>query len=421
MSHRSPAPSLRLLTGRQIQWIAAGFLLTFASLPGQTIFIAQFNSAIRGVFDLSHGEFGLIYTVATLASSVCLVFVGGLTDKFPIKNLAIICVLGLAVVAVGISRVNHVIFLVLALFGLRFFGQGMMTQIAGTAMSRWFNRFRGRALAISHVGFPLGDAILPLTAAFLILTIGWRNVWLCAAGLLIVGIIPCIIWLLRDAPDGANAAARGDVNPDATEGEAATGAQWNRAAVLKDKLFYCILLGMMVPPAVTTLFFFHQAHLAEIKGWEVLSFAKFFPLFSLFSFIVAIIAGAMIDRFGATRLLVIVLVPEGIACVLIGLIDPFWVLPMFFIAIGVTHGIMSPLFSALWAEIYGTTHIGAIRALSTSGTVLASALGPGIAGSLIDVGFELPAQSFVYGGFCFVGAIGFTLLQPALQRRKNAL
>ena len=72
------SPPLSELTPRQWQWIAGGYVLTLSTMPGQTIFIAQFNASIRETFGLSHGDFGLLYAVATLGSAICLVFAGGL-------------------------------------------------------------------------------------------------------------------------------------------------------------------------------------------------------------------------------------------------------------------------------------------------------------------------------------------------------
>lgn len=124
-------------------------MMTLATMPGQTNFIAQFNTALRTEFGLSHGEFGGYYTLATLASASVLVFAGVLADRLPARRLAIICMLGLAATALFMAGAGHVAILVIALALLRFFGQGMLSHVAMTTMSRWFNRFRGRALSFA--------------------------------------------------------------------------------------------------------------------------------------------------------------------------------------------------------------------------------------------------------------------------------
>ena len=53
---------------------------------------------------------------------------------------------------------------------------------------------------------------------------------------------------------------------------------------------------------------------------------------------------------------------------------------------GLTAGASSTLNSALWAEYYGTHHIGSIKALAHAMMVVSSAIGPGFAGAVIDLG-----------------------------------
>ena len=51
-------------------WLTAGVLLTFLSSFGQTFFISIFAGHIREAFDLSHGQWGGIYTLGTTASAL---------------------------------------------------------------------------------------------------------------------------------------------------------------------------------------------------------------------------------------------------------------------------------------------------------------------------------------------------------------
>jgi len=415
------SPPLTDLTASQVQWIGAGYLMTFASMPGQTVFIAQFNAAIREHFGLSHGEFGLIYTLATLSSSVVLVFAGALADRHAPRTLALICMGALAAVAVAMSQVNHVFLLVPILFGLRLFGQGMMGHIAMTAMARWFFRFRGRALSLAQMGFPTGEAVLPFAVTLAIGAIGWRQVWLLAAAVLVLILCPLVAFLVRDPPDGRRARARGAVNPDGDTATTPVGAQWTRRAVIRDPLFYFLLPGFMGAPAIGTLFIFHQAHLSALKGWDITTFTAFFPVLSVTVVGVALLAGVLIDRYGAFRIVPAVLVPLGTGCVALGLFDGFWMIPVFFITFGMTNGLQAPIVGALWAEIYGSAHIGAIRALATAAFVLASAVGPGLAGMLIDAGIELEAQAFFYAAYCIAMSAIYFAVRPYLAQRAAAI
>ena len=62
--------------------ISLGLFLIFSSSVGQTFFISLFSGEIRNAFNLSHGMFGIIYSVATLTSATLFFWLGKLTDQF---------------------------------------------------------------------------------------------------------------------------------------------------------------------------------------------------------------------------------------------------------------------------------------------------------------------------------------------------
>lgn len=78
---------------------------------------------------------------------------------------------------------------------------------------------------------------------------------------------------------------------------------------------------------------------------------------------------------------------------LLGLLVPTlfsgnWTAYFFMILLGSSIGSGSPIISALWAEIYGTQHLGAIRALVSSLAVISTSASPILFGVLIDGGIS---------------------------------
>jgi MFS family permease len=229
--------------------------------------------------------------------------------------------------------------------------------------------------------------------------------------------LPLVAFLLRDPPDGKRALARGQVNPDGVAPGHLSGINWTRGAVLRDPLFYAVIPGIMGPPAIGTLFIFHQAHLVALKGWDLMTFTAFFPVLSASVVLSALLAGVLVDRLGAWRLMRFILLPQAIGSLVIATLAPQWAIPVFFICFGMTNGMLSPVLGALWAELYGTAHLGAIRALATAAVVAASAIGPGLAGVLVDVGIELDRQAFGYAAYSLAGVGVYYGLQGRFRRR----
>ena len=69
--------------------ILFGFIFTFSSSVGQSFFIGLFNSDIRNELNISHGEFGTIYGVATLCSSIVLIWLGKIIDDIKLLYYSI--------------------------------------------------------------------------------------------------------------------------------------------------------------------------------------------------------------------------------------------------------------------------------------------------------------------------------------------
>lgn len=415
------SPPLSDLAGRQVAWILGGGLMTLATLPGQTVFIAQFNGALRAEFGLSHGAFGGLYTLATLASATALVFAGVLADRVRLRRLGIAAMIGLALTTLLMSRVGGVPLLVVALACLRFCGQGMLSHIAMTAMARWFNRYRGRAISLAALGFTVGEALVPFGLTLAIAAAGWREVWVATGLVLVTVFVPLLLGLLREAPDGRRALAAGHLNPDAAAEAKPTGAGWTRGRVLRDPLFWALIPGIMGPPAIGTLFIFHQAHLAELKGWQLTTFTAFYPVLSVSVVAASLTAGVLVDRFAAWRLMPVVLLPLTLACLVVATLSPAWAIPALFLCFGLSQGLVNPVVGALWVEVYGSAHVGAIRALVTAFLVAASALGPGLAGALIDAGLELDRQAWGYAVWCLLWAGMYLGLQARLRHRVGLL
>ena len=72
---------------------------------------------------------------------------------------------------------------------------------------------------------------------------------------------------------------------------------------------------------------------------------------------------------------------------------------------GVSTGITYTAVSAMWAELYGLAHLGAIRAMATALSVFGSAVGPVIMGAMIDTGMTISAVLYWFAAYVALGAV----------------
>ncbi len=377
---------------------------------GQTYFIALFGADIRAHFSLSHGEFGGLYTIATAASALTLIYLGKLADHVPVRSLSAAAAIALGVGCLVMSVADNLVVLVLALFLLRLFGQGMLTHIAMTAMGRWFEARRGRAVAIASFGFPAAEAILPLLTVTLIPVIGWRTTWLASAFIMVFAAAPAFYVLTRRNRTPKYAAD--DIAVQIPERH-----HWTAAEVRRDWLPYVLFPGVLAPAFIVTSVYFHQAFLAETKGWTMTTIAASYPFYAATSVIGSVIAGWIIDRISARVFLPVFLLPliAGLGLLAVGTAHQtaYAAFAMF----GLTSGFAVTIGGTLWAELYGTRYLGAVRALFVAAMVFSSALGPSFVGWLIDAGFELATLLAVMAAYCALASLPFLLLQKAMLAR----
>lgn len=377
-------------------WLLAGFLLTFSSSYGQTFFISLFAGQIRETFALSNGQWGGIYTLATTASALLMVWSGALTDRYRVRDLGAITLGGLALACLAMAATPSLWALALTIFALRFTGQGMTSHLAVVAMARWFSASRGKALAIARLGYTAGEAFLPLVFVALLGLFQWRALWGAAAALALLA-IPLLLALLR----------RERVPADMASAAASTGMggrHWTRGEVLRHPLFWLAVPLIIGPPAFGTALFFHQVHLTEVKDWALIDYVALFPVYSGVSFIFMLASGWAVDRFGTARLIAWILLPTALGFFVLGQAESLAAAALALALLGITAGSMGTVPSAFWAEYFGTRHLGAIKALAAALMVFGSAIGPGLTGALIDLGFPLPNQMLAIGLYFIVAA-----------------
>lgn len=392
------------------RWIAGGFLLTFISTVGQTAFIALSAGQIKSEYGLSNGGWGLVYMIGTLASALTLPYLGQIVDRHSVRGVAmfVLPMLGLAAILMAVS--TNVVVLVLSVYLLRLFGQGMSSHTAYTATARWFSAQRGKALSFVILGHNAGDALFPIAFVTLAGAIGWRNGWWVAAAAVLLVALPVVAILV--------AVGR---TPRASDPQPRTvdARDWTRAEVLRDPIFYLAMLGLMAPGFIVTAAFFHQVYLVELRGWSLEVFASAFIVTALVNSVFTIISGQLIDRFSGLAVLPFVLIPLGLACLLLGLVEDQWAAFGFMALIGVSNGLSTTLFGAVWPEIYGVKHLGSIRAIGVAAIVFASAAGPGLTGYLIDRGVAFPNQLVAMGIYCGFASLVFLYVSRRVQARNN--
>ena len=363
--------------------IIFGFIFTFFSSFGQSFFLGLFNSSIRNELSITHGQFGSIYASATLLSSFLLIWVGRKIDDINISKFALFVIILLSCSSFLFSKISSVAFLFVAIFLMRFAGQGMMSHTATTTISRYFTKSRGKALSTGWFGLSTAEFILPVLIVYLLAIYNWKNIWITISIITIV-FLPIASYFLvknlnfesRETNDGDNV-----LNDKIKE--------WKRAEVIKDYRFYIICANMLAMPWIATGTFVYQSFILESKNWGPFIIAQSFMVYSILSVITLFISGFLIDKFTSRKILIFMNIPLLLSVIVIIFFNHPLVAFIFLGLIGISNGFANVLGSSTWAEIYGVKYIGSIKALTTALMVFATAFGTALFGILIDRGFSI--------------------------------
>ncbi len=392
---------------RNLRWITGGFLLGFGSSFGQTFFIAQFSSQIRETYNLSHGGFGSIYMFVTLASAATLIYLGRVVDYYRPVVVGCAAIVILAGFSFLMSWHNSFILLVICLYGLRLFGQGVLPHTSQTAMSRWFHGSRGKALSLASFGNMAGEALLPLAAVSLMAIVSWRDLWSLAGITLLVFFFPLAYLALKKD--------RTPETPLTSPGSKGSAVSWTRKQVVADWRFWVVMSGVLVVPFLVTGLMFHQVDFMEAKGWARTVIPSYLPLYAAAGAVFSMLAGMMIDRFSAVSLLPFSVVPLGVSVLVFAFGGEEYFVPIALIILAITVGSWGAISSAVLAELYGTAHLGSVRAIYSAMMVFASALAPGLMGILLDNGIELSTQFAFSSLYCFGLGLVLLAVKPQLM------
>ena len=391
--------------------ILFGFIFTFFSSFGQSFFLGLFNSSIRDALSITHGQFGTIYASATLLSSLVIIWVGKKIDDIDVFKFGTFVTLLLSFSCYFFSKVSSVTFLFIAIFLMRFSGQGLMSHTATTTISRYFTKSRGKALSTGWFGLSTAEFILPVFIIYLLTFMEWRSIWINISSVILL--LPIISYLLiknikLDSREIDNNKNKRNIKIK----------NWKRIEVIKDYRFYIVCANMLAMPWIATGIFVYQSFILSSKNWGPYVIAQSFMAYSVLSVITLFIAGFLIDKFSSRKLLIYMNLPFLLSLFLIIVFDNPIVSFLFLGLIGISNGLANVLGSSTWAEVYGVKHIGSIKALTTALMVFSTAFGTAVFGLLIDKGFSIEQISMISGTYIFLALIALFFVRNKLNPIK---
>ena len=391
------------------------------SIPGQTMGLAVFTDSFIEILDLTRTELSLAYLFGTVGSSLFLARAGRWYDLFGGRMMITISSIALSLMILYISFIDELssslggsssisfILIMIGYFGVRFFGQGVLTSCSRNVLLLWFVKKRGLVGGMRNVFISLGFSIAPLILASFIAFFGWRETLWILAGVGGLGFSLLAFIFIRDNPQSCGMKADGidfessEMPPEETE--SSTFHEVKRSPV-----FWIYSLSLSMHALFGTAIVFHIISIFEEVGkGKAEAFSYFIPA-AIFSTTSNLLASWAADKINLKPILIIMLVSFCIGS--LGFINldtgwGFWVLAFGF---GVGGGLWGVLSNLSYIRFFGPKHLGEISGFSASLTVFASAIGPAAFSLGFDYFGSYAAPAKICLGFLIVLLITSILL-----------
>ena len=405
-------------------WVFSTLGILF-SIPGQTMGLAVFTDSFIEVLGLSRTELSLAYLLGTIGSSLFLARAGRWYDLYGGRVMITIASIALSLMIVYISFVDifskqlggsvfmSFVLIMIGYFGVRFFGQGILTSCSRNVLLLWFVKKRGLVGGIRNVFVSLGFSLAPLLLAGLISFYGWReSLWILALfggmGFSLMAFI-----FIRDNPESCGLKADGIIS-DSDEEIQEEANSINLKIVKRNPIFWIYSLSLSMHALFGTAIVFHIISIFEEVGKsQAEAFSYFIPA-AIFSTTSNLIASWFADKINLKPLLIIMLLSFCLGS--IGFINlendwGFWTLALGF---GVGGGLWGVLSNLTFIRFFGPKHLGEISGFSSSLTVFASAIGP----AAFSLGFDFFGNYAAPAKICLGFLIILVLVAIILDQKE---
>ncbi|MDA3821712.1 MAG: MFS transporter [Bacteroidales bacterium] len=376
--------------------LAAGTIGILMSVPGQTMGVSVFTDNLIRDLGINRNHLSLAYLIGTLGSGLLITKAGKLYDKHGARVMAFFSGVLLGVMLIFLTRVDKLaqlfnnsfnislsasIFILLAIgfFGIRFFGQGLLTMVSRNMVMKWFVERRGLANAVLGIFSAFGFSLAPKILNIFIEELEWRGAWVLMA--LIVGIVFAIFVLVfyRDNPKDSGCVADGNskINAKRKRPPSLPDRDYTLKEARKTMAFWAFTLGLSLTALYISGFTFHVLSVFETSGMSDAKALGIFIPTSLIAVVVQFGVGYASDYVKLKYLLVVFMVGmimSSCGLVLLGSNNfSYWLVIS---GNGVVWGLYTVLIGVTWPRFFGLKNLGAISGYSLSWTVIGSALGP---------------------------------------------
>ncbi len=374
-------------------------------------------------------EFAWSRAQVTAGFAVSIVFIGplfGVSAGFLIDRFGPKRILLFGLFSAGAAFLGYGFMSALWMFYLLYFLQTAGYVTAGpipnqVLISRWFRRWRGRAMGLAYIGAGVGGAIAPVLAQFLVSHIGWRGAMHVISAGILLGLVPMSFLVVRNSPadiglrpDGEGGKGKEKQPPSALAEE----RLWNLSEVLRTREFWLVALGSFLSVGAIGgiiqhfVLFLRDRQFAAEKAAGVMSFLL------VSSILGRLVMGWLADRIPKKYVMLTAFSAVAAAIPILYAPGLDKLVYVFAFVFGFGMGADYMLIPLVTAECFGVRSLGKIMGIIITTDSLGQALAPVLVGRLYDLNRNYNLAFALVGAAALIGAAAVLFIRPQIVRSR---
>jgi len=406
--------------------VGVGFLANVASSFALASTLSIFLKPLTAELGVSRGVFSLLRSGEGIIAACLAPLVGTLVDRYGGRWLM---VSGAAIAGIGFLFLGYidsfVQFTAIRLTLVTFGDVAMGYMVVNVVVAQWFVRMRGRAFAFTSMGVGFAKVCMPILAAWLLVSLGWRQTWM-VFGILTMAllVLPALLVIRRTPedmglrPDGA-AEPVIDVDsiaPDKKKPRESFTSDletlWTRAEAVRTSAFWLLVITFGISSVGVTGLNLHVYPYVTDIGHSPVVAATVMSVIASMQLASPLVWGFVAERIDPRIAAMLRFVVQGIGLALAISTSSLICLYAGFFLYGIGLGGNMVLPDLLWASYFGRRSLGKIRGLGLFISHMLAALGPPFFGFLFDITGGYGLSFAIFGAALATSAVLSLMLRP---------
>lgn len=374
-----------------------------------------FISPLEQEFGWSRGQISLGLTVIGYTAIIVFPMAGMLVDRIGARRVMLPSTILFGLIFASMY------FLTASLWHFYAICVAIPILAAGTApltysriLVAWFDKKRGLALGVGLAGVGIGAALVPIIATSIMEQYGWREAYGWLGFLIIILAFPVIALVMRDSPKQMGLLPDGE-SVDEETAETAED-KWligfTAKQVLRQKSFWLIAGSFAIVGLTTSTILIHMIPLMIDRGMTRSEAAGTFAYLGIALIIGRLLAGYLMDKFFAPRVVIVFMLGPVIGLALLAEGATGGTAAICAALVGMAIGAEFDVMGYFTSRYFGPRAFGQVYGYSYSAFKVGSATGPLLMGVAYDFVGRYDEILWAMAGILLIGCALVAMLKP---------